>query len=200
MIFDFSHYAINRQNIKMEGIQMKKMAAFLLILCITFSLSGCFSLLNILFEKEENRFTVTLPPYDSDKLYKTDPDVLHGDTYYQKYYYNEESVKAFENHEKFRKVKPEYVPVLGAFYDGFVLYAEHHRYYYKGYFDFDKAQIKEGDYFYAYDAGDVMTDIENWHSLYSGGAPSRTALRKLYYLDMETCILYELSHVSTYHR
>jgi len=175
---------------------MKKMAAFLLILCITFSLSGCFSLLNILFEKEESRFTVTLPPYDSDELYE-DTVVWDSRTDYQKYYYNEESVKAFENHEKFRKVKPEYVLALGVCYDGFV---EHARYewYYNLFFDFDKAQIKEGDYFYAYDADDYMTDIENENPLY----PRKPSfdLMGLYYLDMETCILYKLSHVDTYCR
>ena len=151
---------------------MKRAGIISMFLFIIFSLLGC------------STNNVILPKYVSKECHYGQGTQDYTD--FCKYYYNNESIKAFEMHNKFKIVNTSDIEDIKSYFENFNDYIKNQSYCNK--YDFDyKAQIKENDYFYIVSKeGDTIGD-----SVYG-----KYDSYDVYYVDMEKCILYFI-HVNT---
>ena len=90
-----------------------------------------------------------------------------------KYFYNEDSVKQFETHDKFSKVSGSDIPQIQAYFEDFKERIQDTEYYEK--FDFDcLSQVKIDDCFY----------------IYTKEGYEKFGYYDVYYVDMSKCMLY----------
>ena len=114
---------------------MKKVMNLIMLLSIVLNLFGC--------DYHKLNHGISLPKYDSEKCYWGEGFQDYTD--YCKYYYDNESIKLFEDHPKFEKVTNSDIENIKSYFENFSEWVKEESYYEK--YDFDyQSQIKEGDY------------------------------------------------------
>lgn len=145
---------------------MKKKVIIVVILSMLLSLFGC------------NANNITLPKYLDKECYYGEGFQDYTD--FCKYFYNDESIKNFETHNKFKIVKKSDIENIKSYFENFDDRVSHQSYYNK--YDFDyQTQVKEGDYFNI----STKEGTKIGESIYD-----KFDSYDVYYVDMEKCIVY----------
>ena len=121
---------------------------------------------------------ISLPDYYGSECYWGEGFQDYTD--YCKYFYDEDNIKKFETHPKFKKVEEIDIESIRGYFIDFDEWMKFKNYYER--YDFNcQSQIKKGDYFYVIDKGETIDedDIFGKYTNYS-----------VYYVDMSMRTLY----------
>lgn len=122
---------------------------------------------------------VKMPKYDSVESY-SDNGFMDW-MIYSKYIYNDESIKKFESHDKFKKVTENDIENIKDYFENFEGLMTQYQFMDLEKYEFKWSQIKTNDYYYIYDK--------------EGTAIGQSAYEKyycydVYYVDMEKGVVY----------
>ena len=121
---------------------------------------------------------VSLPKYDSEECYWGEG--VQDYTDFCKYFYDENSVKSFETHNKFKQVTDSDIENIKSYFEDFQRWVEMENYYEK--YDFEyQSQIKEGDYYCI---------VTKEGKKIGEGVYEKFDSYDVYYVDMSKCVLY----------
>ena len=145
---------------------MKKVFSVLFIMGAFMMLFGC------------SRKMSDIPKYKEKECHFSEGVQDHTD--YCKYFYDENDVKKFKNHDKYKQVNSQDIENIKSYFKNFEIWVKEQNYYEKYDFDYQK-QIKEGDYFYIV----TKEDMKIGDDMYG-----KFDYYDVYYFDTSKFILY----------
>ena len=139
------------------------------------------SVFSFFFGCSTERKMSDIPEYESKECYYGEGFQDYTD--YCKYFYNSDSIKQFEYHDKFNIVTDSDIENIRSYFRDFEEFVKNQSYYDQ--YDFDcETQIKKDDYFYVFTKEGEKR--ENRNDIVYG----KFQYYDVYYVDVENCVLY----------
>ncbi|MCL2014004.1 MAG: hypothetical protein FWG69_03340 [Oscillospiraceae bacterium] len=151
----------------------RKAMLFISIILLLFT-TGC-DFAEILFDVPDALYAPDISGYFHKEIYM-DEEGFRDVTDFCIYYYDEEAIKKFETHEKFKMVTKDDIEYIGGFFENFSEALANLKHNDKFTFDY-KQQIKDGDYYFL-----IIKDPNEIYGEYHD--------YDIYYVDMEKHTLY----------